>query len=133
HAHADHLTGARELKRSWPGARWALSQSMQTVFENFRRALGWSKTLSVESLGVDRWLSDGVEFSAGRLRLQALATPGHTPACLTFRVGDSLFTGDTLMMPDTGTGRCDFPGGSAGQLYDSIWGKLYSHPEHIKV
>lgn len=133
HAHADHLSGARELKRQWPGARWAAGQAMSSVFESFRKVLGWPKTVSLEKLGIDRWLSDGEEFTAGSLRVQAIATPGHTPACLTLRIGEALFTGDTLMMPDAGTGRCDFPGGSAAQLYDSIWGKLYALPDRYRV
>jgi glyoxylase-like metal-dependent hydrolase (beta-lactamase superfamily II) len=133
HAHADHLSGARELKAEWPGTRWALGRAMNEVFENFRKVLAWPKTVRLEKLGVDLWLNDGEEFTAGTLRLQALSTAGHTPACLTYRIGDSLFTGDALMMPDAGTGRCDFPGGNAGQLYDSIWGKLYSYPEHFRV
>lgn len=133
HAHADHLTGSRNLKRDWPGVPWAMGETMAEVFENFRKVLAWPKDVQLQKLGVDRWLRDGEEFSAGTLRIQTLATPGHTPACLTYKIGDLLFTGDALMMPDSGTGRCDFPGGNAGKLYDSIWGKLYALPEGYKV
>lgn len=133
HAHADHLSGARELKRLWPQARWAMSRAMFEVFENFRKVFKWPASVQLEDLGADRWLGDGEELTAGSLRLEAIATPGHTPACMTYRLGENLFTGDALMLPDSGTGRCDFPGGSAARLYDSIHGKLYAYPEHFRV
>src|SRR5688500_9689995 len=101
---------------------------MNDVFATFAKAFAWPKTLQLSSLGVDRWLRDGEEFTAGSLRIQALATPGHTSACTTFKIGDMLFTGDALFMPDSGVGRCDFPGGSAATLYDSVWGKIYAFP-----
>lgn len=133
HAHADHLSAARELKSELPGMQWAMCERMAEVFANFSKVLAWPKSVSLASLGVDRWLRDGEELTAGSLRLQAVATPGHTPACLTFKIGESLFTGDALMMPDAGTGRCDFPGGSASLLYDSIWKKLYAFPDSFRV
>lgn len=133
HAHADHFTGARELKALWPGAQWAMGRGMSEVFENFRKIFHWPNTLTLSQLGVDRWLGDGEEFTAGRLRVKAIATPGHTPACLTYQIGENLFTGDAIVMPDAGTGRCDFPGGSASKLYDSIWGKLYRLPDHFRM
>ena len=133
HAHADHLSAARGLKQIWPQATWGMSDKMNLVFENFRKAFHWPKELTLAGLGVGRWFADGEEFTAGSLRIQTIHTPGHTPACLTYKIGENLFTGDALFMPDSGTGRCDFPGGSAGHLYDSIWGKLYAFPEHYKI
>lgn len=126
HAHADHLSAARELKRLWPGARLAVSARLREVFSTFRQTFQWPPHVKVESLGVDRWLSDGEAFTAGRMQVSTIATPGHTPACLTIKIGTWLFTGDALFLPDSGVGRCDFPGGSAGALWDSIWQKLYA-------
>lgn len=133
HAHADHLTGGRELKALWPGSCWGMGFAMTEVFENFRKVFNWPKSLTLASLGCDRWFKDGEEFTAGSLRIQAIATPGHTPACMTFMIAENLFTGDALFMPDSGTGRCDFPGGSAAKLYDSIWGSVFTYPEHFKI
>jgi glyoxylase-like metal-dependent hydrolase (beta-lactamase superfamily II) len=133
HAHADHLSGGSLLKRVWPEAQWGVSASLSKVFENFKKVFAWPATVKLEDLGLDRWLQDGEEFSAGSLRVRAIATPGHTPACMTYRIGDNLFTGDAIFMPDAGTGRCDFPGGSAAALYDSIWGRLYSLPDATKI
>lgn len=133
HAHADHLSAALELREALPGSRWAMGQRMAEVFSTFKKVFAWPAELRLESLGVDRWLRDGEEITLDGLTVRALETPGHTPACLTFRVGDWLFTGDALMMPDIGVGRCDFPGGSAGQLYDSVWGKLYALPDGFQV
>ncbi len=133
HVHADHLTGSLELKKVWPGAQWAMSYSLNEVFAKFQAVYKWPKSLELAKLGVDRWLRDQEELTAGSLVVQAIATPGHTPACMTYRIGQNLFTGDCLMLPDAGVGRCDFPGGSAPQLYDSIWSKLYSLSESYQV
>jgi glyoxylase-like metal-dependent hydrolase (beta-lactamase superfamily II) len=81
----------------------------------------------------DRLLEDGEIFHAGTLAFEVLFTPGHTPACATYRIGDALFTGDALFMPDSGTGRCDFPGGSATALYRSVHDRLYALPEETRV
>ncbi len=133
HAHADHLTAGRELKALWPGASWGMGSAMAEVYENFRKVFHWPDRLKLDGLGCDRWFKDGEEFTAGSLRLQSIATPGHTPACMTYRIGENLFTGDAIFMPDSGTGRCDFPGGSAAKLYDSIWGKLYTWPAEYRI
>ncbi len=131
HVHADHLTGAREICAAVPGCRWAMNERMDDVFRTFKKVYSWnSPDLNV---GEVRWLHDGEEISAGSLRVQAIFTPGHTPACTTFKIGEMLFTGDALMMPDSGVGRCDFPGGDAGKLYDSVWGRLYAYPDHFQV
>jgi glyoxylase-like metal-dependent hydrolase (beta-lactamase superfamily II) len=133
HAHADHLSSTSDLKSALPGSRWALGRRMSEVFATFKKVFSWPPGLQLESLGVDRWLHDQEEIALDGFTVQALETPGHTPACLTFRIGEWLFTGDALMMPDLGVGRCDFPGGSANALYDSVWGKLYSLPDHFQV
>ena len=133
HVHADHLSGAREICNSVPGCGWGMSARMKEVFSTFKKVYSWPAAAKIENLGVQRWLQDGEEISAGSIRVQALATPGHTPACMTLKIGEWLFTGDAMFMPDSGVGRCDFPGGSADQLYESVWNKLYSLPDHYKV
>lgn len=133
HAHADHLSCARLLKAEGVAMQFGLSARMFEVFSTFQKVFGWPKNERLEDLGVDRYFRDGEEFTAGSLRIQALATPGHTPACTTYRIGDRLFTGDALFMPDSGVGRCDFPGGSASALYDSVWGRLYSYPDDFEI
>lgn len=133
HAHADHLTSARELRETGHARHYGASDKLHEVLTTFKRVFGWPQSVNFESIGLDRAFRDGEEFTAGALRIQAIATPGHTAACTTFRLGEWLFTGDTIFMPDSGTGRCDFPGGSASQLYDSIWNRLYSLPDHFEV
>jgi len=133
HVHADHLSAARELCSMLPGCRWAMSARMGEVFNTFKKVYSWPSTAKLDDLGVERWLQDGEEVSAGAIRVQALATPGHTPACMTLKIGEWLFTGDALFMPDSGVGRCDFPGGSAEQLYQSVWSKLYAMPDHYQI
>jgi glyoxylase-like metal-dependent hydrolase (beta-lactamase superfamily II) len=81
----------------------------------------------------DLLFHDGDAVAAGTLQVKAIATPGHTPACMSYLIGDAVFTGDALFMPDYGTGRCDFPAGSASDLYDSITGRLYTLPEDTRV
>lgn len=133
HAHADHLSSARELRATGHAHWWGASARLSEVFDTFKKVFAWPASLKFEDLGLDRAFKDGEEFTAGSLRLQAIATPGHTSACTTFRIGEWLFTGDTIFMPDSGTGRCDFPGGSAQTLYDSVWNRLYSLPDHFEV
>ncbi|MGE4131866.1 MAG: MBL fold metallo-hydrolase [Bdellovibrionales bacterium] len=133
HAHADHLTAGRELRAEWPGALWMMSDKIADVFATFKKVYAWPSGATIESLGVDRWLRDGERFRAGSLEIEVIATPGHTEACLTFAIGNSLFTGDAMMMPDSGVGRCDFPGGSADTLYSSVTGKIFSRPENTRI
>lgn len=133
HAHADHLSASCDLKTNGYATAWGLGERMSEVFENFRKVFAWPADVKLQNLCVDRWFRDGEEFTAGTIRIQAIATPGHTPACLTYRIGEWLFTGDALFMPDSGVGRCDFPGGSAAALYDSVWGKLYRFPDYFEV
>lgn len=133
HAHADHLSSGRELRALLPGAQWGMGARMREVFDTFSKVLAWPKNVELKNLGVDRFFEDGEEFTAGSIRLQAINTPGHTPACLTYKTGTWLFTGDALFMPDSGVGRCDFPGGSAPSLYESVFNKIYSFPEDYTV
>jgi len=118
HAHADHLTAAQALRERF-GAQIVVSDQMpvvQRVFAGIFNVDGFVP----DGRDFDRLVADGEVLRAGSIEIEALSTPGHTPACTTWRIADALFTGDTLFMPDFGTGRCDFPGGSAETLYDSI-------------
>lgn len=130
HAHADHLSGSQWLKQHL-GAQIAIGERIREVQATFRDALDlpW---LAPDGSQFDRLLRDGETVTAGTLAIEVIATPGHTPACVSYQVGDALFTGDALFMPDYGTGRCDFPRGSAEALYDSIM-RLYSLPDETRV
>jgi glyoxylase-like metal-dependent hydrolase (beta-lactamase superfamily II) len=81
----------------------------------------------------DMLLHDNQELQLGEMTIQVLSTPGHTPACISLQIGDAVFTGDTLFLPDMGTARCDFPGGSVDQLYNSITSRLYTLPDTTRV
>ncbi|MEZ4237488.1 MAG: MBL fold metallo-hydrolase [Myxococcota bacterium] len=131
HAHADHLTGAQPLKDAL-GARTGIGEHIQQVQEVFAGLFDWGADFRRDGSQWDLLAKDGQAFRAGSLEITPLHTPGHTPACVTYRIDDALFTGDTLFMPDFGTGRCDFPGGSADQLYDSIK-RLYALPDATRV
>jgi glyoxylase-like metal-dependent hydrolase (beta-lactamase superfamily II) len=130
HAHADHLTGSAILARKL-GAKVAIGKPITTVQRTFKGLLALDH-LQTEGQQFDRLVWEGDVIEAGALAIHVIATPGHTPACVTYRVGDALFTGDLLFMDDYGTGRCDFPAGSAAEMYDSVQ-KLYALPESTRV
>lgn len=130
HAHADHLSGSQILKRRF-GAGVAIGEQIRVVQETFK-ALFALPALATDGSQFDRLLKDGESLEAGSLKVDVIATPGHTPACVTFKIEDALFTGDALFTEDYGTGRCDFPKGSAEDLYDSIQ-KLYALPDATRV
>ncbi len=131
HPHADHLSAGQWLKERF-GAKVAIGERVKTVQETFRRVFDRPE-LAVDGSQFDRLLEDREILSAGSLRVECIATPGHTPACMTYRVEDALFTGDALFVEDYGTGRTDFPAGSAEALYDSIHETLYALPEATRV
>lgn len=133
HAHADHLSGAPALQRRFPQAQLAIGERIREVQAVFRDFFDLGAEFPVDGRQFDRLLTDGERLEAGALAITAIATPGHTPACMSFRIGDALFTGDALFMPDYGAGRCDFPRGSAEDLYDSITGRIYALPEETRV
>lgn len=118
HVHADHLSGAPVLK-SKTGAKTAVGSDITAVQGVFKEVFNL-QDLKVDGSQFDQLFEDGDEFQIGEIHARVLHTPGHTPACLTYVIGDAAFVGDTLFMPDFGTARCDFPGGDAGTLYDSI-------------
>lgn len=131
HAHADHFSGMPFFRARY-GAQGAIGRAITRVQVTVRGLYGLGDALPCDGRQWDRLLEDGDVLEAGALRLDALHTPGHTPACMTYRIGEALFVGDVLFTPDYGTARCDFPGGSAEQLFDSIQ-RLYALPEHLRV
>lgn len=131
HAHADHLSGAQDLKAAL-GARIGIGAHITAVQEAFKGLFNFGDDFATDGSQWDQLVHEGQPLQAGSLTIEAIHTPGHTPACVTYQIGDALFTGDTMFMPDFGTGRCDFPGGSAAQLWDSIQ-KLYRLPDATRV
>lgn len=130
HAHADHLSGS-QLAKERLGAKLAIGEHIQTVQDFFKGVFDMPE-LPADGSQWDQLLADGGSVTAGTLTAEAIYTPGHTPACITVKIGDAIFTGDAMFMPDFGTGRCDFPKGSASDLYDSIK-KLYALPDETRV
>ncbi len=133
HAHADHLSGARMLKQKYPQAVTAIGRKITEVQAIFRDVFALPEDFPVDGRQFDRLLDDEETVSAGSLRFKVLFTPGHTPACASYLFGDAVFTGDALFMPDMGTGRCDFPAGSAMDLYKSVTNRLYTLPDETRV
>lgn len=132
HAHADHLSGGGLLRRR-RGARLAIGRRIVEVQAYFKKVFEIADDeLQPDGRAFDRLVDDGDVVEAGSIRARVITTPGHTPACVTWQIGDALFTGDALFMPDQGTGRCDFPAGSAEQLYASIQ-KLYALPDSTRI
>jgi len=119
HAHADHLTAAPYLK-SKLGGRIAIGEHIKTVQGVFKTLFNAEPAFATDGSQFDHLFKDGESFRIGELEARVMHTPGHTPACLTYVIGDAAFVGDTLFMPDYGTARCDFPGGDAATLYRSI-------------
>ena len=119
HAHADHLSAAHYL-RNMLGGKIAIGAGITKVQEVFKRIFNLEPQFRADGSQFDRLLQDGEVFAIGALTAQAMSVPGHTPACVAYKVGDAVFVGDTLFMPDVGTARCDFPGGDAHSLYRSV-------------
>jgi glyoxylase-like metal-dependent hydrolase (beta-lactamase superfamily II) len=132
HAHADHLSGAQPLKELF-GAPIVIGARITEVQTIFRDVFDLGERLKTDGSQFDRLAQDGETLDAGTLKLRVLATPGHTPACVSYQIGDAVFTGDALFIEDYGTGRCDFPAGSASDLYASVHDKLYSLPDATRV
>lgn len=127
HAHADHLSAAPYLKQAL-GGRIGIGAHICEVQAVFSRIFN-AKDMNSYGADFDHLFEDGERFRIGQLDVEALHTPGHTPACLTYIVGEDAFVGDTLFMPDYGTARCDFPGGDPATLYRSIRKVLALPPE----
>jgi glyoxylase-like metal-dependent hydrolase (beta-lactamase superfamily II) len=132
HAHADHLSAGHWLKQQMPGARLAIGEGIREVQTTFRAIFNLGERFPVDGSQFDHLFEDGERFCIGQLEAEVLNTPGHTNDSVSYRIGDALFVGDSLFMPDGGTARCDFPGGSAARLYASIQ-RLFALPEDTRV
>jgi glyoxylase-like metal-dependent hydrolase (beta-lactamase superfamily II) len=131
HAHADHLSAAPYV-RAEVGGRVGIGEHIRDVQKIFRDVFNFEKTFLPDGSQFDKLFADGETFRIGELDGDVIHTPGHTPADMAWRIGDAVFVGDTLFMPDVGTARCDFPGGDAATLYRSIQ-KLLALPEHTRL
>lgn len=135
HAHADHLSAAAYLKETL-GGRTGIGDQITQVQTIFGRLFNAGSAFATDGSQFDHLFADGENFSTGKLNFQVMRTPGHTPACVSYLVSDgaelAVFVGDTLFMPDTGTARCDFPGGDARTLYRSIR-HLLELPEQTRL
>ena len=131
HAHADHLSASQLLRRRLD-APVAISERIREVQATFKDILDLPPGFATDGTQFDRLLADGEVVRAGTLAFEVIPTPGHTPACASYRIADAVFTGDALFIEDYGTGRCDFPRGSADALYDSIQ-RLYALPDSTRV
>ena len=130
HAHADHLSAAPYIRQR-TNARVAIGEHIRDVQTIFRPVFNLDD-VSGDGSEFDRLLKDGETLQIGQLTMEVLHTPGHTPACVSYRIGDAVFVGDTLFMPDYGTARADFPGGSARTLYRSIQ-RLLALPPQTRI
>ena len=130
HVHADHLSGAPYIKLK-TGAKVAIGERIREVQKIFRPVFN-AIDVSGEGAEFDILFKDGDRFKIGNLEALVIATPGHTPACVSFKIADAVFVGDTLFMPDYGTARADFPGGDARSLYRSIR-KLMALPKETRL
>ena len=131
HAHADHMTGLPFFRERY-GAKTVTGAGIGEIQATFRDLYGLGPAFPVDGRQFDVLLEEGERLGFGSLELEALHTPGHTPAHIALRVGNAVFVGDTLFMPDYGSARCDFPGGSAGILYDSIQ-RLFALPDDTRL
>lgn len=132
HAHADHVTGSQVLKTYLPNAKIGIGKNIIKVQEIFKSVYNLKSDFPVDGRQFDFLLEEGKTYQAGSISIDVIFTPGHTPACSSYVIEDMVFTGDVLFMPDYGTGRCDFPSGSANDLFNSVQ-KLYKLSDETKV
>lgn len=131
HAHADHLSAAPYLKARL-GGKTGVGANITLVQKTFGEIFNAEPEFRRDGSQFDALFDDGATFQVGGIGAHVIHTPGHTPACLTYVIGDAAFVGDTLFMPDYGTARCDFPGGDAATLYQSIQ-KLFALPDETRL
>ena len=131
HAHADHLSAAAWLQQR-TGAPVGIGAGIRKVQAAFKPIYGLEPEFPTDGSQFDRLFEDGERFALGSLEVEVIATPGHTSDSLSYRIGDAVFVGDSIFMPDGGTARCDFPGGDAHVLFASIQ-RLYALPEDTRI
>ena len=131
HVHADHLSAAPYLQDHL-GGQIGIGANITIVQDTFGKVFNEGTEFQRDGSQFEALFNDGDSFHIGQMRADVLHTPGHTPACLTYVIGDAAFVGDTLFMPDFGTARCDFPGGSAEDLYASIQ-KILTLPDDTRI
>ncbi|MCV2880666.1 MBL fold metallo-hydrolase [Actibacterium sp. XHP0104] len=131
HVHADHLSAAPYLQQHL-GGKIGIGEKITVVQDTFGKVFNEGTEFQRDGSQFDQLFREGDSFHIGQLRGDVLHTPGHTPACLTYVIGDAAFVGDTLFMPDFGTARCDFPGGSAEMLYESVQ-KILTLPDQTRI
>jgi glyoxylase-like metal-dependent hydrolase (beta-lactamase superfamily II) len=132
HAHADHLSAGAWLRARVPAARLGIGEGICAVQKTFGPIFNLGKGFRVDGSQFDHLFQDGETLMLGTIKGEVIATPGHTNDSVSYRIGDALFVGDSLFMPDGGTARCDFPGGDAGTLFASIQ-RLYSLPDQTRL
>ncbi len=133
HAHADHLSSSQLFKNFFPNIKVAIGERITEVQKTFKTIFNLETEFDISGKAFDLLLKEGQVFEVGSLKFKVLFTPGHTPACASYLIEDALFSGDALFIPDSGTGRCDFPAGSAETLYESITQKIYSLPDNVRI
>jgi glyoxylase-like metal-dependent hydrolase (beta-lactamase superfamily II) len=131
HVHADHLSAAPYIQEQL-GGKLAIGAQITVVQETFGKLFNAGTEFQRDGSQFDVLFKDGDEFSVGSIKAKAIHTPGHTPACMTYVIGDAGFVGDTLFMPDYGTARCDFPGGNAATLFTSVQ-KIFALPDKTRL
>ena len=131
HVHADHLSAAPYIQEKL-GGKIGIGDKIRVVQDTFGKVFNEGSEFQRDGSQFDSLFHEGDTLEIGDLRVEILHTPGHTPACLTYVIGDAAFVGDTLFMPDFGTARCDFPGGSSEALFDSIQ-KILSLPDDTRI
>ncbi|MEX0306062.1 MAG: MBL fold metallo-hydrolase [Ruegeria sp.] len=131
HVHADHLSAAPYLQEKL-GGKIGIGENIVVVQDTFGKVFNEGTEFQRDGSQFDALFAEGSSFHIGQMRGDVLHTPGHTPACMTYVIGDAAFVGDTLFMPDFGTARCDFPGGSSADLFASIQ-KILSLPDETRI
>lgn len=132
HVHADHLSAARYIQKTLGGGVIGIGDHIAPVQASFADVFDFGPDFPTDGRQFNHLFKDGERFMIGSLETAAIYTPGHTPACMSYHVGDAVFVGDTLFQPDYGTARCDFPGGDAHEMYRSVH-RLYQLPDATRV
>lgn len=132
HVHADHISSSQFFKKDFPNIKIVIGENIRVVQEVFNNLFQFSESKN-DGSDFDKLIADDEEFNAGSIKIKAIHTPGHTPACVSFKIENKIFVGDSIFMPEAGTGRCDFPKGDAADLFNSVTQKLYKLDENTEV